>query len=141
MLKLRKFFLKNIIDLYFDYFNNFFFFKVMGGFIFFRMPSFFFFQFSSFFFFKSFFLSSFVGHISSCLRFFCSFFFVRFKMRGLGYRVKHITRNIVRFFIGTTNFFYFLSPICIFLRARRRRLLLVSTIKIFCLLFFYLFFL
>jgi len=50
-------------------------------------------------------------------------------MRGLGYRVKHITTHIVRFFIGTTNFYYFIAPSCVFLKARRRRLLLVSNEK------------
>jgi hypothetical protein len=130
MFVLRKYFLKNIVDLFFDFFNNIFFLRTQTGFFFFKLPCYFFFYNKSFFFYEKKLLTSFVAQISFVLRFFFSFFFVRFKIRGLGYRIKHITNNIIRFFIGTTNFFYFLAPFSIFLRARRRRLVLISMIKI-----------
>jgi hypothetical protein len=130
---LKKFVLNNIIDFFFDYFNNILFSRTFTGFFFFKMPCFFFFSVLdlNFIFLKKKLLMSFIAQISFALRFFFSFFFVRFKMRGLGYRVKHITNNIIRFFIGTTNFFYFLAPLSIYLRARRRRLLLISMIKVY----------
>ena len=54
------------------------------------------------------------------------FFFSKYKLKGLGYRVKHITKNLIRFFIGTTNFYYIHMPFSIFVRAKRRRLFLIS---------------
>jgi hypothetical protein len=50
-------------------------------------------------------------------------------MHGVGYRVKHLTSNLIRFFFATTNFYYFIAPSSIFVRGRRRRLLLVSNDK------------
>jgi ribosomal protein L6P/L9E len=47
-------------------------------------------------------------------------------MRGLGYRVKHITTDVIRFFIGTTNFYYFIAPYSVIVRVRRRKLLLIG---------------
>ncbi len=54
------------------------------------------------------------------------FFFLKLKVRGLGYRVKRITDNFFRFFLGTTNLFFFHVPRNILIRVRRRRMLLVS---------------
>lgn len=119
------------INFFYDFFSNFFFVKLYNYALFFKMPSFFFFRRGNFYFFKKIFLTSFLSHLTTTISFFFSFFFVRFKMRGIGYRVKHITKNIIRFFIGTTNFYYFVSPEDLYIRARRRKLLLVSMINLF----------
>ena len=126
-----KIIFNNFISFFFDFFSNYFFVKFFNYVLFFKMPRFFFFFKTRFFFFRKFDLTSFLAHLTSVFYFFFSFFFVRFKMRGLGYRVKHITNNIIRFFIGTTNFYYFVSPVDIYIKARRRKLLLVSTINLF----------
>lgn len=55
-----------------------------------------------------------------------SFFFLRLKVRGLGYRIKNLAPNFFRFFLGTTNLYFFHAPPGIFVRVRRRRMLLVS---------------
>lgn len=54
------------------------------------------------------------------------FYYFKLKVRGLGYRIKRITQRLFRFFMGTTNFFFFHVPKDILVRARRRRMLLIS---------------
>lgn len=54
------------------------------------------------------------------------FYFLRLKVRGLGYRIKSLASNFFRFFIGTTNWYFFHAPRGIYVRVRRRRMLLVS---------------
>jgi hypothetical protein len=54
------------------------------------------------------------------------FYYFKIKVRGLGYRIKKLTNNLFRFFLGTTNYFFFHVPEDILVRARRRRMLLVS---------------
>lgn len=54
------------------------------------------------------------------------FFFLRLRVRGLGYRIKSITPNFFRFYIGTTNLYFFHAPVGIYVRVRRRRMLLIS---------------
>lgn len=129
-LKTRIIFNKSV-QFFYDFFCNFFFVKFLGFILFFRMPRFFFFFRNIFFFFKKNILANFLFQLKFIVSFFFSFFFVRFKMRGIGYRVKHITKNIIRFFIGTTNFYYFVAPSAVFIRARRRKLLLVSMTNLF----------
>jgi len=55
-----------------------------------------------------------------------SFFFLKLKVRGLGYRIKNLAPDFFRFFIGTTNLYFFHAPRGIHVRVRRRRMLLVS---------------
>ena len=52
-------------------------------------------------------------------------FFVRLKVRGLGYRIRTVSKNLIRFFLGTTNYLFFHVPKDVLARAKRRRLLLV----------------
>lgn len=139
-LKLKIIF-NNFVNFYFDFFSNYFFVKFLNNVLFFKMPRFFFFKKPHIFFFlKKSNLTSFLAYLKASVSFFFSFFFVRFKMRGLGYRVKHITKNIVRFFIGTTNFYYFICPNFLYVRARRRKLLLVSNEKAYLFVIFLSFF-
>lgn len=69
-------------------------------------------------------------------------FFLKIKLKGLGYRVKHLSVNLVRVFMGFTNFFYIHIPFFVFIKARRRRLFLSSFNKNFLMtIFLQLFFL
>lgn len=93
-----------------------------------RIPSFCFFTAGlkslAFFFSSKFYFKFFVDHF-----FFLSkplFFFLRLKVRGLGYRIKALAHNFFRFFIGTTNLYFFHAPQGVHIRVRRRRMLLVS---------------
>lgn len=124
-----KIIFNKFVNFYFDFFSNFFFVKFLKNVLFFKMPRFFFCEKKKYIFFKKYSLTTFLSNLTRSVSFFFSFFFVRFKMRGLGYRVKHITKNIIRFFIGTTNFYYFVCPTNLYIRARRRKLLLISNEK------------
>lgn len=93
-----------------------------------RLPSFCFFKAAlkslAFFFRSKFYFKFFVDHF-----FFLAkplFFFLRLKVRGLGYRIKALAHNFFRFFIGTTNLYFFHAPQGVHIRVRRRRMLLVS---------------
>lgn len=73
---------------------------------------------------KSFFFKSFLWQFF--FRLDHTYFFLRLKVRGLGYRIKSITPVFFRFFIGTTNLYFFHAPSDMYVRVRRRRMLLVS---------------
>jgi hypothetical protein len=80
----------------------------------------------SFFFSCKFFFKSFVSNFKTLYIRFNFFFFSKYKLKGLGYRVKRITSNLIRFFIGTTNFYYMHVPFSILVKAKRRRIFLMS---------------
>ena len=127
---------KNILNFcLIDYFNyilvpnkSLFFFKGMRGVMVIKMPSFYFFKETSvalhlvfaekrfYAYFMHFFYSRYAG----------AFFYFKLKLRGLGYRIKAIAINFFRFFIGTTNLYFFHAPSDVLVRVRRRRMLLVS---------------
>jgi len=67
--------------------------------------------------------------LKSLLKFFGSFYFLRLKLRGLGFRVKHMSSRLLRIFMGYTNFIYIHIPPSLFLRGRRRRLYFFSNNK------------
>lgn len=53
-------------------------------------------------------------------------FFIKIRVRGLGYRIKNLAKNLLRIFLGFTNYIYVHIPYDVIARARRRRLLLMS---------------
>lgn len=93
-----------------------------------RVPSFCFFTVGlkklAFLFGSKFYFKFFVNHFFSLGK--PLFFFLRLKVRGLGYRIKALAHNFFRFFIGTTNLYFFHAPQGVHIRVRRRRMLLVS---------------
>lgn len=105
-----------------------FFFKVLGNVLVLRIPSFCFFKVQiqglSLAFQKAFFFKNFLWQFFFRLQ--QPYFFLRLKVRGLGYRIKSLTPIFFRFFIGTTNLYFFHAPSDMYVRVRRRRMLLVS---------------
>jgi len=81
---------------------------------------------TTFFFINKFYFKSFIGHFKTQYIKLFFFFFSKFKLKGLGYRIKHITKSFVRFFIGTTNFYYLHAPLSFLVRAKRRRIFFFS---------------
>jgi len=57
---------------------------------------------------------------------FFRFFFFRLKLRGLGYRIKKITKKLYRFFFAFNHYFYFHISKDIFFKHRRRNLIVFS---------------
>ena len=127
---MKNFFLNEGISFFFNRFFNRFFLSDGVMISSFFLPFFYFFisnvDFFKFFFSSKFCFKSFLSHFKTLYVSFFFFFFSKYKLKGLGYRVKHITKNLIRFFIGTTNFYYIHMPFSIFVRAKRRRLFLIS---------------
>lgn len=57
---------------------------------------------------------------------FFKFFFVKLRLRGLGYRIKKITKKLYRFFFAFNHYFYFHVSRDIFFKHRRRILIMFS---------------
>jgi len=73
--------------------------------------------------------TSFISHLISLYNRLFFIFFLKLKVRGLGYRIKRITSNLFRFFIGTTNYYYSHIPFSFYIKARRRRMIAFSNDK------------
>jgi hypothetical protein len=56
-----------------------------------------------------------------------SFYYLRLKLKGLGYRIVHISKNLIKFFFNRSNFFYMHLPITILFKYKIRRLFFLST--------------
>lgn len=54
------------------------------------------------------------------------FYFLKLKVRGLGYRIRKLASSLLQFFIGTTNFLFFHVPDGLLALPRRRRLFLLA---------------
>lgn len=76
-----------------------------------------------------FYFKSFLSHLKVLYHKLFRIHFLKYKLRGLGYRIKSITENLIRIFIGTTNFFYIHIPLTVFVKVKRRRIILYSSSK------------
>jgi hypothetical protein len=120
----------SVFDCFFLEKKSLFFFKGSNGVIVLKMPSFYFYKNSlncfSFLFKNTFFFKSFFSHFLFLFRSLHTYFFFKLKVRGLGYRIRGLAKNLFRFFLGTTNYLFFHVPSNILVRVRRRKMLLVA---------------
>ena len=70
---------------------------------------------------------SFFRHIYHLYNKLCSFYYVRLKLKGLGYRIVHISKFLIKIFFNRSNFFYIHLPNTILFRYKIRRLFFLST--------------
>jgi hypothetical protein len=56
-----------------------------------------------------------------------SFYYLRLKLKGLGYRIVHISKNLIKIFFNRSNFFYLHLPLTILFKYKIRRLFFLST--------------
>ena len=61
---------------------------------------------------------------------FYKFFYFRLRLKGLGYRIKRMTKKIYRFFLAYNHYFYFFVPIDIYIWQKKRNFLALSIDKI-----------
>jgi len=73
-----------------------------------------------------FFFRSFVRHMLSLYNMTYKFFFIKLKIRGMGYFMRMVMDNICYFFFNRTNFFYLIAPSSLFVQVYRKRIFLVS---------------
>lgn len=55
-----------------------------------------------------------------------NFFFIKIKIRGLGYRIREIMDGYYYFFFNYTNYYYLYSPDNLFISMYKKRLLMIS---------------
>lgn len=56
-------------------------------------------------------------------------YFLRMRLRGLGYRIIRIARRLLRFFFAVNHYFYFHIPNNVYIKRRGRELYIISTNK------------
>jgi hypothetical protein len=81
----------------------------------------------SFIFLNYFYFIAFLKHILNFDARLSLFYFFRVKLKGLGYRVTHLSKSIVRLFFNRSNFFYMHIPPSVLLKYKNRRLFFIST--------------
>ena len=95
------------------------------------LPSFYFFKKDlfgnfEFLFLKNFFFKSFLKHLLTFYNTLFVSFFLKIKLRGLGYRVRSLARSVHIFFFNYTNYYFFFCPEDIIVKLYRKRILLLS---------------
>lgn len=117
-------------NIYFSYKTSLFYIKNVTGVLVIKLPSKFFFNINnkqlSILFLNRFMFKSFLAHFLFKYKQLFFFNFVKLKIKGLGYRIRKIAPNLLRFFFGSTNYFYFHVPFNVIARLKKKRLILVS---------------
>jgi hypothetical protein len=98
----------------------------------FKIPSTFFYKLVcdnsyKFLFLKKFYYISFLKHLFNFYNKCFIFYFFRLKLKGLGYRIFNVTKNLLKVFFNRSNFFYIYISSSILLKNRTRRLFFIST--------------
>jgi hypothetical protein len=128
-----NYFLKLDVNFYIDEFNSLLI-KGNNGVVYFFLPSFYFLKSNknniNFCFLNKFYFNIVYKQLFLYLKFFYKVYFLRLKLKGLGYRIKKYNKNLYRFFMGYNHFFYFYVPINLFVWNKKRNLLILSIDKI-----------
>jgi hypothetical protein len=95
-----------------------------------NMPSIFFFKNSynsiNLLFSNKFFFKSFVRHLMVFNNYLTVVYFIKIKVRGLGYRIRKLSEFLYYFFFNYTNYFYLYLPRNIFLSVYKKRAIFVG---------------
>ena len=125
--------IKEVIGYDYNSLYNIFFFRNLNGYFKVFMPSFFFIKKIKL---KYFFLFlnkfNFFSIYKQFIRFYnmlYKFFFFKLRLRGLGYRIKNISKYLYRFFFAFNHYFYFYISNDIFVRHYKRNMLIFSNNK------------
>lgn len=59
-------------------------------------------------------------------RLFC-FYYYTLKLKGLGYRIFHVTKKLIKIFFNRSNFFYLHIPSSVLLKYRTRKFFFLSS--------------
>lgn len=68
----------------------------------------------------------FIKHVFTFYNTLFNFYFVKLKIRGLGYRIREISEGYYYFFFNYTNYYYMHSPNNLFITMYKKRLLIIS---------------
>jgi len=129
LLNINKYLNKDI-DLFFEGKNSFIKIKGLYGLILYKMPSFYFYKLSkgyiNLLFIDKYRYISFIKHIFALYRRLSFIFSVRLRIKGLGYRIRKVSKFLYYFFFNYTNMYYFYLPNNILLKWYKKRIVLVS---------------
>lgn len=106
--------------------NNIIIFKNILGYLRFYMSSYFFLKKNTILFLKREFFKTFISNFIYFYNKFFRFYFFKLRLRGLGYRIKKITKKLYRFFFAFNHYFYFHIAKNIFFKYRKRNLIIFS---------------
>ena len=65
-------------------------------------------------------------HLVGCLVNYHKYYYVKLKLKGLGYKIEKITKNFYKFFFAYNHYFYFHVPQDILIKSRKRTLIMFS---------------
>lgn len=126
-----SFFFSKDFSIFFMFKMNFIILKKKTRYFFLKIPYIYFYKISerikSFYFYNYFTYISFFKHIVHLYNKLFSFYYLRLKLKGLGYRIVHISIFLVKLFFNRSNFFYMHIPRTILFRYKMRRLFFLST--------------
>lgn len=111
--------------------QNFIILKKQSRFFFLKLPSIYFYKLKSTIFslclINYFHYISFFKHVIQLYNKLSSFYYLRLKLKGLGYRIVHLSKSIIKIFFNRSNFFYIHLSNTILFRYKIRRLFFLST--------------
>jgi hypothetical protein len=127
----KKFYILNkSFDFWFNVKKSLVLIKGYYGIISLRLPSYYFIKNNnnlvSFLFLNRFFFMSFIKHFFYTYNRLFLIYFIRLKIKGLGYRIRKVSNNLYYFFFNYTNMFYFNIPNNIMVKWYKKRLILLS---------------
>lgn len=98
---------------------------VNNSFILFKLPAYFFYKNNvlseNIIFLKKFHYITFIKHLFNFYNSFFCFYYYTLKLKGLGYRIFQVTKNLLKIFFNRSNFFYLHIPSSILLKYRTRK--------------------
>jgi len=120
-----------LFNYYINLAYNFIIIIVKFRFFLFKIPSIYFYKLNNnyckFLFLNKFFYVSFLRHLFNFYNKCFTFYYFRLKLKGLGYRIFNVTKNLLKVFFNRSNFFYIYISSSILLKNRTRRLFFIST--------------
>ena len=126
----KNFIFSKNLNIYFLPKKSVFYLKSNFGLVFFKLPSYYFYvkdlNLISLIFVKRFFFISFIKHFFYLYNRLSLLYFIRIKIRGLGYRIRKVTNDLYYFFFNYTNMFYFFIPKNVLIKWYKKRIILVS---------------
>jgi hypothetical protein len=69
----------------------------------------------------------FISNLATTVNQLTLIYFLKLKLRGLGYRFKKYCNYLYRFYFTKTNFIYLHLPIDILIKSRKRRIILIGS--------------
>lgn len=128
--KKNKYIFDSSIDFYYSFKLSCLFIKGNNGFVKIFMPSYYFYKLDessfSFLFLNNFYFKSFLSHLSTFSKRLSFFYFLKLKIRGLGFRIRFVSKSLCFFFFNYTNNYYFHVPSDLIVKIYKKRIFLFS---------------